>query len=319
MHQILYLILSVGILNAEVSNGPLVYPNWPPKSSQHKSSMIYHQTQSQLPQQNRLQSMYQMRLSPTASRYSSSTLAQSPSNMIYTQTKHRPQYQTYTMPLQKQTQSQPQPKRIVMRPQSPKMHSSLGSASNSYIMSSVKPYHTSSHPLGSESHNIYYKQPQNSPSTMGGKPHFGGVKNAHKTVDYVFENPFANEVASLPTLQSVGSPYYIQNHPTLNSYVFQLKGNHLVVPSTSTLPMGNHQTQIQHFRLQNDYKPQQQQHTKPKYNPIHTISAPDLTLLEQKPLANYINRPIEMNHISEKDIVGAYNQQRPISVSSSFE
>lgn len=314
MHRLLIIVLFVGIIAAEVSNGPLVYPSWPPKSSQPKP-MTYHQIQNLPAQQNRLQSMYQMRSNPPVSKYPSSTFVQSPSNMVHSYTKHRP-YQMHTMPPQKQqTQTQPQPKRIVMRPQSPKIHHpSISGNANSYIMSSIKPYHTSSHPIGAESHNIYFKQPQNSPQIV--KPTYSGLKTAHKTVDYVFENPFGNDIASLPTMSAVGSPYYFQN-PGLNfNNVFQLKSNHLVMPSTSTLPVGG-QTQIQHYRLQNAFntQPQFQQHTKPKYNPIHTINAPDLTLLEQKPLGNFINRPIEVNHISEKDIAGAYNPQRPYSVS----
>lgn len=332
MPRLLSFILTIGLITAEVSNGPLVYPSWPPKSSQPKP-MLYHQIASQPSpaQQNRLQSLYQMRLSPSAvSRFpSSSSLLQSPSNMIYTQSKHRQQYQTHTQPPQKQIQSQPhQPKRIVMRQQSPKLHASPISGSSPYIMmSSVKPHHHTSaqHPIGSESHNIYFKQPQSSSS----KQIVSGLKHSqHKTVDYVFENPFAtnNEGLSLSSIPTVGGggPYYFQN-PTLNSHtIFQLKGNHLVLPSsTSTLlPIGGQQTQqTQHYRLQpnayNKPQPHVQQNTKPKYNPIHTITAPDLTLLEQKPLSNYINRPIEINHISEKDLlVGAYNsQQRPYSVS----
>lgn len=345
MHSLLLPILTiVGIVHSEVSNGPLVYPSWPPKSS-HQKPMLHHHIQSQ--PQHRLHALPQMRMNPsTPSRYPPSPLVHSSSNMVYAQTKHR-HYQTHTSvaPPPKHTLSAQHPtNRIVMRPQSAKTHHpSISGGGHSYVMSSLKPFHTAHHQqiaTNTASQNIYYKPPphQGSSSAMV-KTSYNSLKNSpHKTTsDYVFENPFGNDVASLlPTLSAVGhqQPYYFQN-PVLNLRVFQINGNHLVekqpnslvlTPTPSTLqPITggqHHNNEIPQYQLQTAFKSQpqfQSNHHKSNYNPIHTIAAPDLSLLEQKPLANYISRPIEMNQISEKDLVGLFNaQQRPYSVSCAY-
>lgn len=249
--------------------------------------------------QQQSQPHHAMRYAP-ASSGAAAALQSAPSNLVYTHQKLRP--------LQSQSMAMlgPHSNRYVR----PGGAAAVAAATmlKHYTMPSAKPassqyptYVSVPHYSGSSSANVKRHPPAGisvpsaTKSTFVKSPalqqqsankHYAKNKPAQPIVDYVFEKPLFGQ--------------------------HQLQQQHDVTPVTTTL------TTFVTGRPQQQQPPKSQA-TASKYSPIHTIQAPNLSMLEQKPFANFLNQPLlDNNHLFEKDSMFpahmALTADRPTSV-----